>query len=372
MRIIPIECIRDGSFLGKTIYDNNGRVLLKSGAELTNTILNKIKDLQIFSLYIQDEYSEAEVDDIIKPQLRQKTISIVKDTFSNIGRFNSINNTADTNFKASKKHSQYFEGITSVSEELLENILNNKNISVNLVDIKSMDNYTYQHSVNVAILSLIIGIGLKLSKKDLINLCIGALVHDIGKVFISKEILNKEGPLTYDEYELMKDHPKRGYDYLSQHYELNSVCKIIARQHHERVDGSGYPDALNEDKLNYLSRIVSIADVYDALTSDRSYRRAMCASDALEYIMANAGSMFDYEIVIIFTKLIVPFPFGTIVKLSNGDIGIVQETPINYPLRPTVKIVKSSNHESEGTCISLIHELSLVISGIEYNLEKEW
>jgi len=276
-----------------------------------------------------------------------------------------------TNRKVTKQDLEYFQAINSIAEELLENILSNKNILVNLVDIKSMDNYTYQHCVNVAILSLIMGIGLKLPKRALINLCVGALVHDIGKVFVSKEITNKKGPLTSDEYGLMKEHPKKGYDYLSKHYELNSVCKIITLQHHERVDGGGYPDGLNEDKINYLSKIVSIADVYDALTSDRSYRRALCASDALEYIMANVGSMFDYEMVTIFTKLIVPFPFGTIVRLSNGDIGIVQETPVSYPLRPNIKIVKSSNHESEGDCVSLVHELSLVISGIEYNLEKE-
>jgi len=370
MRIIPIECIRNGSFLGKTIYDDNGRVLLKAGAELTDVILHKIKYLQILSLYILDEYSEGEVEDIIKPELRQKTISIVKETFANISRFNSINTSGVTNRKILKQDVKYFESINLVAEELLENILANKNILVNLVDIKSMDNYTYQHCVNVAILSLIIGIGLKLPKKDLINLCVGALVHDVGKVFVPKEITNKKGPLTSPEYGLMKEHPKKGYDYLTQQYELNSVCKIITLQHHERVDGNGYPEGLKTDKINYLSRIVSIADVYDALTSDRSYRRAMFASDALEYIMANAGSMFDYEMVVIFTKLIVPFPFGTIVRLSNGDIGIVQETPVSYPLRPTIKIMKSSNHESEGNCVSLVTELSLVISGIEYNLEK--
>jgi len=370
MRIIPIECIRNGSFLGKTIYDDSGRVLLKAGSELTDVILEQIKYLQILSLYILDEYSEDEVEDIIKPELRQKTISIVKDTFASISRFNSINNSDFPNCKIRKKDLKYFDAITSVSEELLENILSNKNILVNLVDIKSMDNYTYQHCVNVAILSLIIGIGLKLPKRELINLCVGALVHDIGKVFVPKEIINKNGALTTNEYGLIKEHPKKGYDYLGEHYELKSVCKIITRQHHERVDGNGYPEGLKADKINYLSRIVTIADVYDALTSDRSYRRAMCASDALEYIMANAGSMFDYDMVVIFTKLIVPFPFGTIVRLSNGDVGIVQETPVSYPLRPTIKIVKSNNHGSEGNLINLVNELSLVISGIEYNLEK--
>lgn len=370
MRIIPIECIRNGSFLGKTIYDDNGRVLLRAGAELTDAIADKIKQNKIHSLYVLDEYSEGEVEDIIKPELRQKTISIVKDTFTNISRFNSLNVDDFINPKVAKRDLKYFDSITSIAEELLENILNNKNILVNLVDIKSMDNYTYQHCVNVAILSLIIGIGLKLPKKDLLNVCVGALVHDVGKVFVPKEIINKEGPLTTNEYGLVKEHPKNGYSYLGDHYELNSVCKLITRQHHERIDGGGYPEGLTGDKINYLSRIVSIADVYDALTSDRSYRRAMCASDALEYIMANAGSMFDYEMVVVFTKLIVPFPFGTIVRLSNGDVGIVQQTPVSYPLRPIVKIVQSSDHESEGNCVDLVTELSLVISGIEYNIDK--
>ena len=370
MRLVPIESVRKGSFLGKTLYDNNGRVLLKAGTPLTETFIKKIKQLHILSLYIVDEYSEGEVEDIIKPELRQKTIGIIKYTFSNIKRFNSIDNSSITKRTLKKADLSYFQSITDVAEELLENILNNKNVLVSLVDIKSMDNYTYQHCVNVAILSLIIGIGLKLPKKDLTHLCIGALVHDIGKVFIPNEIINKQGPLTAEEFTLIKEHPKRGYDYLSLYFEIPSASKLIVLQHHERCGGGGYPENLKGDQTNYLSRIVSIADVYDALTSDRSYRRALCASDALEYIMANSGTMFDHNMVMIFTKLIVPFPFGTIVKLSNGDLGVVQTTPANFPLRPDVKILKSSDHDKEGEVVQLVDELSLVISGIEYNLDK--
>ena len=120
--------------------------------------------------------------------------------------------------------------------------------------------------------------------------------------------------------------------------------------------------------MKNLSKIVSIADVYDALTSDRTYRKALSASDALEYIMGNADKMFDYYMVSIFTKLIVPFPFGTIVRLSNGDVGIVQDTPVNFPLRPSVKIVKSYNENSNGNIVNLVEELSLVISNIENNI----
>lgn len=367
MRIVPIECVRYGSYLGKTIYDNEGRILLKAGALLSDKIIQCIKALDIYSLYIVDQYSENEIEDIIKPELRQKSISVLKDTFNNIDRIaNSVGGLDATSF--SKKDDDYFNTITDISEELLDNILTNKNVLVSLVDIKSLDNYTYQHSVNVAILALVLGISLKLTKHDLLNLCIGALIHDIGKVFIPKEIITKEGPLTFDEYELIKSHPRKGYDYLYNKYSIKTASKLIVLQHHERIDGNGYPSHLEPIKLNMLSKIVSICDVYDALTSDRSYRRALCPSEALEYILANAGTMFDFELVKIFAKIIVPFPSGTIVRLSNGDVGIVQETLPNFPLRPNVKIVKSVDVKKQGCLLKLVDELSVVISNIQYEI----
>ena len=151
-----------------------------------------------------------------------------------------------------------------------------------------------------------------------------------------------------------------GYNYINKSPSIKSCIKVIALQHHERIDGLGYPNALKGDAINKLAKIVSIADVYDALTSDRCYRRALCASDALEYIMANVNKLFDFKIV--------PFPFGTIVKLSTGDIAVVQETQLNYPLRPVVKIVKSSDSKNEGKLLNLINELSVVINNVEYNI----
>ncbi|MGL4109542.1 HD-GYP domain-containing protein [Clostridium sp. LP20] len=369
MRHVPIECVRNGSYLGKTIYDNTGRVLLKSGVRLTESLIKRIKASGIFSIYIVDEYSEGEIEDIIKPELRQKSILLIKETFNNIERLNQLTDCINTSGSTViKMNHEYLESITEVSEELLDNILANKNLLVSLVDIKSMDNYTYQHSVNVAVISIVLGISLKLPKQDLLDLCMGALLHDIGKVFVPGGIITKEGPLTPDEYELIKKHPQNGYEYLSNQYSIKSSSKVAILQHHERVDGLGYPDGLEGSKINKLAKIVAIADVYDALTSDRCYRRALCASDALEYIMANAGSIFDFEMAAVFSRVIVPFPSGTIVKLSNGNIAIVKETLPNYPLRPTVKILKSSDKSSEGKLINLIDELSLVISSVEYNV----
>lgn len=369
MRLVPIESVRTGSYLGKTIYDNSGRTLLKSGVLLTEGLIKKIKQVNIFSIYIEDGYSQSEIEDIIKPELRNKATSIIKDSFNNIEKLYSLNiiNSKEKN-KILKKQEDYFKSINDIAEELLNNILENKNLLVSLVDIKSMDMYTYQHCVNVAVISLVLGIGLQLPKSELIDLCTGALLHDIGKVFIPKDLITKEGPLTYEEFLKIKDHPRLGYDYINKSPSIKSCIKVIALQHHERIDGLGYPNALKGDEINKLAKIVSIADVYDALTSDRCYRRALCASDALEYIMANVNKLFDFNMVQVFSKIIVPFPFGTIVKLSTGDIAVVQETQLNYPLRPVVKIIKSSDSKNEGKLLNLINELSVVINNVEYNI----
>ncbi|MGL5151902.1 MAG: HD-GYP domain-containing protein [Clostridium sp.] len=370
MRLLPIECVKEGSPLGKTLYDNDGRVLLKQGAILTSSILKKIKSFKIFSIYIVDEYSDHEIEDIVKPELRQKSISLIKETFTYIERLSSVDiSTSTARLNALNKFENYFNSISGIAEDILEDILNNKDALVSLVDIKSMDNYTYQHSVNVAILSVILGISLKLSKSQLQELCLGALLHDMGKVLIPKELIIKPAKLSPEEFETIKLHPKRGYEYLGNQYDLKTTCKLIALQHHERVDGKGYPNGLIHTDIHQYSKIVSIADVYDALTSDRPYRRALCASDALEYIMANCGTLFDYSLVTAFANAIVPFPCGTIVQLSNNDVGIVEKTLPGFPLRPVLKILKSTNTDLINKEFSLVEHLSIVITKVIYNID---
>jgi len=369
MRLVPIECIRENSLLGKDIYTSDGRCLLKSGVVLTDTILKKVKEFKIFSIYIIDEYSSYEIEDIIKPELRQKSISTIKETFYDIQRIASVNNFEKRNIKDfTKREKKYFKSINKIAEELLDSVLSNKNVLLSLIDIKSMDSYTYAHSVNVAVISIVIGISLSLSKRNLTYLCIGALIHDIGKSFIPSEILQKPGSLTYEEFEIIKTHPKCGYDFLGEFLTLSSQIKMIVLQHHERFDGLGYPNGITGKKISYLARIVCIADVYDALTSDRPYKRAMCPNDVLEYLMSNAGTLFDYDIINVFCKVVIPFPQGTIVSLSNGDIGIVEETLPNFPLRPIIKIVKSDGLTEIGSKINLIDTLSIVISKIQYEI----
>ena len=189
MRLVPIECVKPNTIIGKTLYDIEGRILVRSGVILSKGIISKIKEINILSIYIIDEYSSEEIEDIIKPELRQKSILTIKEAFSNISRLT----VAD---KFSKKESVYFNNIENMAEDLIENILNNKSVLLPLVDIRSLDNYVYSHSVNVAVISLVLGIALKLPKRQLQHLSTGALLHDVGKSFISKELLMKEEELT--------------------------------------------------------------------------------------------------------------------------------------------------------------------------------
>lgn len=369
MRLVPIECIRENSLLGKSIYSCDGICLLRAGLLLTDDLLKKIRELKILSLYIIDEYSSEEIEDIIKPELRQKSISVIKETFSDIERIALGHKFEKRNFSEfTNQEKKYFNSINEVAIEILDNVLSNKHVLLSLVDIKSMDSYTYSHCVNVAIISIILGISLNLPKKKLTYLCIGALIHDVGKSFIPKEIVQKPGKLTPEEYDIIKCHPRYGYEFLRKSFNLSSYIKLIVLQHHERIDGLGYPKGLKSSNVSYLARIVSIADVYDALTSDRPYKRAMCPSDALEYLMCNAGTLFDYDMINVFCKIVIPFPQGTIVSLSNGDIGVVEQTLTNFPLRPIVKIVKSDYQNKIGSVVNLIDNLSIVISHIQHEV----
>jgi HD-GYP domain-containing protein (c-di-GMP phosphodiesterase class II) len=361
MRLVPLECVKPNTIIGKTLYDSEGRILAKTGLILNEAIISRMKDIKIPSIYIIDEYSSDEIEDIIKPTLRQEAISTIKEAFSNINRIT----VAD---KFSKKDSKYFNNIQNMAESLIENIFSNKDALISLVDIRSMNNYLYSHSVNVAIVSLVLGIALKLPKRQLQYLCIGALLHDVGKAFIPHEILMKETEFESEENLVFQQHSVLGYKYLSDTYDLSANSKMIVLQHHERPDGLGYPNKLTGDKINTLSKIVSIADAYDTLSSGRPNKKAMFPSDVLEYLMSNAGRMFDYDMVNTFCKIVIPFSKGTLVELSNGDIAVVQETLPNFPLRPIIKIVKSSKPDMINNNVNLIDETSIVITNIRYDL----
>ncbi len=327
MRFIPLENLKEGMIIGKKIYGNNGQLLLNYGAKLQKIYIEKISELGYKGLYIEDDISkDIKIDDVIDESLKYEAISTVRKLSQKLERGNSINKSD-------------YGNIASVVSEMLDQILVDKNILINMIDLKTFDDYTFAHSVNVGVISMSIGAHMNMNRLTLSKLGIAAFMHDLGKLYIPKEILNKPGKLTDDEMQIMKTHSKEGYLHITNKIQISDDIKQAVLDHHERPDGTGYPIGKRDNQITRMGSIISIADVYDALTSDRPYRKGKSPSESIEYIMANVNSQFSEKIVNVFLKRIAPYPVGTLVKLSNDTTGIVMLNFSDAALRPKVKIL---------------------------------
>ncbi len=334
MRYAPLQIVKEGSVLGKTIYGHNGAVLLQAGVTLTNNYIKKLKKLGLNGLYIKDEISKGvEVKSVINEGLKNKAVLDIKNTFV----------LAESSSRSNKERIDNYNKLNETISSFIDEISRNDNLVINIIDLKIFDDYTFFHSVNVAILSIVIGMSLNLARKDIHNLGIAAIMHDIGKVFIPIDILNKKDKLNQKELRIIKKHSKDGFLYLKEKYPVPYKCYEGVLHHHERYDGSGYPLTLKGNQISLFGRIIAIADVYDALISDRPYRKGFAPNEALEYILAGGDNLFDMELVEKFTRKIQPYPAGTIVKLSNGLTAIVIENFEGRGFRPVVKVFKDGD-----------------------------
>ncbi len=339
MRFVPSVCLQEGMVIGKDLYGLDGILLLKEGQSISETNINRILSLGFQGIYIVDKISQdIYIQNIIDDTLRQKTISAVKHIFNCLE--NQDEKQAEMNLMDAMQY----------VEDIIDEILNNKHAIINMVDLKFFDDYTYYHCVNVSVISVVVGMGLDLSREDLCKLGLGALLHDIGKVFVPKEILNKEGHLTVEEMAIVQNHSEDGYNYLREKWEIPIKSYIAVLFHHERYNGTGYPRGKEKNDIQLFSRIIAVADVYDALISDRPYRKAVLPSDAVEYVMGGSGLFFDPDIVKVFVQKVAPYPLGTCVRLSNGKVGIVVGNYEDACLRPKLKLL---NHEDEDVYIDL-------------------
>ena len=190
------------------------------------------------------------------------------------------------------------------------------------------------------------GIANRFNKNELYKLAMGALLHDFGKVFINQDLLNKKEKLTEEEVKIMKAHSIDGYRYLKSNYDVPIKSYIAVLDHHEKYDGTGYPNGKVGESISLFGRIVAIADGYDALTSDRPYKKATLPANAIEYIMGGASTHFDFNLVNIFIKKVAAYPIGTCVRLNNGLVGIVIENFSDASTRPKIRILNDDNRKN--------------------------
>jgi len=235
---------------------------------------------------------------------------------------------------------------------------------VNLSDIRSFDEYTFCHSVNVAVISITIGMTLYYPRSKLLDLGLGVLLHDIGKTQISKDILNKPGKLTEEEFSLIKKHTWYGFDMLRSDPEIKITSSHVALQHHERIDGSGYPRQLKGRMIHEYARISAIADVFDALIHDRCYRPKLPVHEVYKYFVEQTYSQFDNYFLDHFIQKIALYPQGTKVLLNDGRSGFVIKQN-NIPTCPVIRLFWHYGKDlPKPVEVNLINEISLSITEV--------
>lgn len=342
MRYIPRNCIQPEAELAKPILGPGGETLLHAGVKMTGKYIKRLEQLGIGGAYVNDPVSEdLEIVNALSDELRARTVRNIASTYSKAAQESRVNARG-----AGRE-------ITKLAENIVDEILDKGDVMLNLFDLKVYDSYTFFHCVNVTVLSVVIGIGLDLNRDSLVNLANAALLHDIGKVFIDSAIINKPGKLTDEEYEIIKGHPGKGYEYIKDMYLNPELTARGVLDHHERFDGKGYPDWKRGTEISGLGRIIAIADVYDALISDRPYRKGWFAVEAVEYIQGACGTQFDFDMVHVFSQKVAPFPVGTCVALSNGATALVMENFEGFSQRPLLKVFKQDQQMIEPYFLNL-------------------
>ncbi|HWO95130.1 MAG TPA: HD-GYP domain-containing protein [Bacillus sp. (in: firmicutes)] len=343
MRLVMLDKSQSGVKLGKSIYNENGRVLLTKGTELTDSLKERLMKLNISTVYIEDEASEGiEIIDSIPMELRSEAANVITEGLNTIA--NGLNSHT-SNIQGMIRTERAVRSFQKIFKDILSCLTGNRTALNLLATAKVHDNYVYTHSLNVTIYACQLAIENGLPLKNIEEIGLGAMLHDVGKMFISPEILNKPGKLTNEEYEHVKSHPELGFEILRKIHEIPLTAAHCALQHHERIDGFGYPRGLKGDKIHRYAKILSVADVFDAVTSHRVYRRGMLPHKAFEILYAGSGTQFESKQIELFKGCIAIYPQGLTVKLNDGRTGIVSNYNFNAVGRPKIRIIRDEDDQ---------------------------
>lgn len=333
---VRVQNLKVGDIIERTLYDDNGRVLLSAGKLLTETAIRVINQMGYKGVYINniDEFRrelvpipEPLVDELTELQL----VALLREMFEKISR---LRDPFDFQFMIYKR--KLHDYVADIADALIEADKKNA-LLFEIEDSRNMNTWIFYHSINVCKLAIGMSIKMGFNRDKIIEVALGAIYHDMGKAWLPSDLVNKTG-LTAHEKELMRAHPEKMFRFLQK--DVYSVTTLYAIwQHHEKMDGTGYPKRLAKDKIVDSARIVSCANQYDNLTNMNPYDGiSMYQSDAIEYMSASENQ--DVDCLRTLFQIVVPYPTGTKVRLSNGDEAIVVKNIPNLPLRPIVIVNK--------------------------------
>ena len=322
--------LKTGMVTAQSIFNEKGAAFLVRGTPLTDRYIYRLRQLSVPELHVTSLSSNFQLQpppDIIKEHTRVQAVENVAETF-----------------RQAEKYGQFNMSLMERCADLLVcDIMSKKKNLVQITDIRLHDSYTFSHSVNVAVLATMLGNLCGYSKSKLQVITLGGLLHDIGKLAVPTSILNKSGALTADEFKIIRRHPSEGRRLLKElKSPLASILAIIAVQHHEHLDGSGYPYRVQGKSIHPYSRITAIADVYDALTSVRPYKRAYKPNVVYQMMMKNSPGHFDMDRLRLFFDNVAIYPVGTVMKTNLG-YAIVKKVVFGHTLAPIVIVFADKN-----------------------------
>lgn len=313
MHFLPTDSLTPGMVLDRDIIDTAQSFMLKKGIALTVGYIDYLREHGYLGAYVSDAITrDIEPIEAVSPDTVRQGIKAVANTD--------------------------IEAIMSSAANIVTEISALDKLNVDLINLRSFDDYTYHHSINVAVYSVAVGKAMGLDQKALFLLSQAAVCHDLGKAKIPLSILNKPDRLTDEEFAEIKNHSRYSYNILNSNPEVTSVVKQAVLLHHENENGTGYPLGKEGSDIPILAKIIHAVDVYDALTSKRPYKDPYSPADAFEYLHGGIGILFDGKVVNAMTKVIPMFPPGIDVRLSNGETAIVVK-PTSVPARPIIRLL---------------------------------
>lgn len=334
--------LQAGAIIDQAIVDRTGRILIARGTTLDDYLIEALLKMGITSIYTREGEEDPEdenvsietletieklkVPDRAKVQLSESVKARVSEGIQYLYSNTSTDSFSDT--------------ANNIANDLMKAITDNDAIAIDINTLKVSDEYTFKHSVDVATMAMVIARKHGMKEKEVFEIGVSGLLHDLGKSQIPLEILNKAGRLTEEEFAIMKQHSVFGYRILNGKNNVSQTIKLGVLQHHEKISGQGYPLGLNENQICPYAKILSVADVYDALVTERPYKKAFSQQDAIELIMSMTPDL-DITVIESFLKSMILYPVGTTVQLSNGEKARVVENDSIYILRPKVVGLKS-------------------------------
>jgi putative nucleotidyltransferase with HDIG domain len=325
LKKIRVEELVEGDRLLKLDVDWIDPRFLRKNIIVDSTLKKKLIDHGLKYVYISDKYDEfePEIEDLESfsfktvydnPKIYLQSVAVVKAVFNNILEKKSVNLAA----------------IDKVVDKVVEVTVKDNRPLVYLTKIHNYSEYLYHHSVNVSIYAAAVGKLLNMNLRDLRTLTFSGIIHDIGKLFIPKEILDKPGKLTTNEYDIVKKHPELGAEFLKR-LNIEGIELKMVLEHHERSDGTGYPKGSKDDEISVYGKIGAVCDIFDAITSDRVYKNAKNPNDAIKEMSQMSGKSLNKTIFEYFVTSIGLFPVGTLVLLNTNEIGVIcgqNKTPV--------------------------------------------